>query len=175
MSGAHEAEFEHHVRTYIRVFLALMGLTILTVGAKYLNIPIVSITIFIALAIASVKASLVALFFMHLSAERRIIYVMLVLMILCVVGLFLLPTGMLTKPINGTGRSPYSIAKAIPVGSDHEHAGEAKAEEAPAPQGGAPAAGDTTAAAAATKGTDSGTRAATPAASSETTAAKGDH
>ncbi|MEK8023898.1 MAG: cytochrome C oxidase subunit IV family protein [Candidatus Hydrogenedentota bacterium] len=132
---AHMHDFEHHKNLYIKIFAALMGLTVLTVGAKYLNIPIVSVTIFIAVLIAAIKASLVALFFMHLSAERKIIYVMLILMVLCVIGLFLLPTAMQHGPITGTTASPLSVAGSRANGAGHGRGGE----EAPLAAGTTPA------------------------------------
>jgi len=70
---AHAEEMDRHVRTYIMVFVALMLLTLATVGAWYfLKLSVVG-TIFVALAIASVKGSLVACFFMHLISEKKLI------------------------------------------------------------------------------------------------------
>ena len=56
---------EHIVspKVYIVIFLSLMVLTAATVGAAYVNLG--PFNIVIALAIATLKASLVVLFFMH--------------------------------------------------------------------------------------------------------------
>ncbi len=62
-----------HVKAYISVFVALGVLTIVTVAASYLEVPF-RVGIFLGLLIASVKASLVALIFMHLNDEKKIIY-----------------------------------------------------------------------------------------------------
>ena len=70
--GAHDVKKE--VRTYIAVFVALLVGTVLTVGAYYLHINSVAVTIALALFIASVKALLVAGYFMHLISERKMIY-----------------------------------------------------------------------------------------------------
>ena len=51
------------------VFGALLVLTLVTVGVSYLDLPEVE-TVVVALAIATAKASLVAMFFMHLKGER---------------------------------------------------------------------------------------------------------
>jgi cytochrome c oxidase subunit 4 len=75
------------VRGYIAVFGALLVLTIVTVGASYLDLPATP-TILVALAIASVKAALVAMFFMHLKSERPMVYWPLGLTAILVVGLF---------------------------------------------------------------------------------------
>jgi cytochrome c oxidase subunit 4 len=76
---AHASEdISKHVRTYLIVFVALMALTCLTVGVSYLHLATRE-AIFVALLIATIKGSLVALFFMHLIDERRLIYSVLVL------------------------------------------------------------------------------------------------
>ena len=56
---------EHIVppKVYVGIFLSLMVLTAATVAAAYVNLGPVNIVI--ALAIASVKATLVVLYFMH--------------------------------------------------------------------------------------------------------------
>jgi cytochrome c oxidase subunit IV len=56
---------EHIVppKVYVGIFLSLMVLTAATVGAAYVNLG--PLNIVIALAIASLKATLVVLYFMH--------------------------------------------------------------------------------------------------------------
>ena len=66
-----------HVKVYITVFIALLFGTLLTVGMYYFHFNSVAVTITIALFIATVKASLVAGFFMHLVSERKAIYAIL--------------------------------------------------------------------------------------------------
>ncbi|GIW48288.1 MAG: cytochrome-c oxidase [Deltaproteobacteria bacterium] len=62
---------EHHVgyTTYILVWLALIVLTGITVWVSYLHFGVFNIVV--ALLIASIKASLVALYFMHLKFEDK--------------------------------------------------------------------------------------------------------
>jgi cytochrome c oxidase subunit 4 len=55
-------------QTLVWVFLALMGLTILTVMATWVDLG--SLNIFIALGIAVIKGTLVVLYFMHLKYDR---------------------------------------------------------------------------------------------------------
>jgi cytochrome c oxidase subunit 4 len=62
------------VRTYLLVFGALIVGTILTVWASFINFGTPSMNIVVALIIATVKAGLVAGFFMHLLDERKLIY-----------------------------------------------------------------------------------------------------
>lgn len=57
-------------KTYIIVWIVLMVLTATTVYVSYLNFGIFNIII--ALVIASVKATIVALYFMHLKFEDSI-------------------------------------------------------------------------------------------------------
>ena len=61
------------VRGYLTVFATLLVLTLVTVAVSYLDLPVVP-TVVVAVAIASVKASLVAMFFMHLKGERPVVY-----------------------------------------------------------------------------------------------------
>ena len=55
-------------KTYATVLGALLVLTVITVSAAYVNFG--SMNMVIALVIASIKASLVGLFFMHLKNDR---------------------------------------------------------------------------------------------------------
>jgi len=64
----------HQGPSYLTIFLALMVLTAVTVGLFYINLGHVG-GIVAAMAIASCKATLVALYFMHLKFEVRSIYI----------------------------------------------------------------------------------------------------
>ena len=75
-SHSHEA-IKKHRKIYIGVFLALLIGTAITVGMYYVHFESMTRTVTIALVIATIKASLVAAFFMHLSNERKAIYSML--------------------------------------------------------------------------------------------------
>ena len=59
-------------RSYIIVWIALLVLTGVTWGVSYINLGLGNVTV--ALLIASVKAALVALFFMHLRYENRLVW-----------------------------------------------------------------------------------------------------
>ncbi len=72
--GAHGAdEIRKHVKVYWLIYLALLFLTGVTVGVSYIHLPIHE-AVLLALAVATIKGSLVGLFFMHLNAEKKIIY-----------------------------------------------------------------------------------------------------
>src|ERR1700756_2175419 len=65
---------QQHVRKYKIVFCALIVGTVVTVGASYLPIESVALTVAIALFIACIKGFLVAGYFMHLMSEKKMIY-----------------------------------------------------------------------------------------------------
>ena len=90
MSSEHSTEsIQEHIRVYIMVFGALGILTVVTVLASYLEIS-TSEGIFLALIIASVKASLVAGYFKHLITERNtIIWILILTVVFFFVMLFL--------------------------------------------------------------------------------------
>lgn len=72
----HSADISSHVRGYMIVGAALLIGTILTVWASYIDLGH-HWNIVLALVIATVKASLVVLFFMHLISEKQMIYTVL--------------------------------------------------------------------------------------------------
>jgi cytochrome c oxidase subunit 4 len=65
-------EHDSGIRTYIVVWGALIVLTAVTVAVSYVHLGLMNVVV--ALLIASVKASLVALFFMHLRYESRLVW-----------------------------------------------------------------------------------------------------
>jgi cytochrome c oxidase subunit 4 len=91
MSHLSPEAVKHHVKIYIRVFAALAVLTMITVGVSYLHLATVPAVV-LALSIAILKASLVALFFMHLAGERKIIYAILALTVFFFVFLLIYPS-----------------------------------------------------------------------------------
>ena len=61
------------VRGYMVVFGALLALTVVTVAVSYLHLPETP-AVFIGIGIALIKASLVAMYFMHLKGEKPMVY-----------------------------------------------------------------------------------------------------
>jgi cytochrome c oxidase subunit 4 len=76
-------------RTYIFIWLALLILTVVTWLVSYVNLGLMNVVA--AMFIASLKASLVALFFMHLRHENRLVW-----------AFALFPLGFLLLIIGGT-------------------------------------------------------------------------
>ena len=92
--GHSQAAAHHHV-PYFAIFGLLVVLTIVTVAVAF--IPAVAhgpewLKVLVALIIASIKAAFVALFFMHLKFEGKMIYfivgVPLVLTVILIAALF---------------------------------------------------------------------------------------
>jgi cytochrome c oxidase subunit IV len=70
-------DISRHVKIYVTVFIALLVGTVITVAMNYMHFDSMALTVTIALFIATVKAFLVAGFFMHLISEKKAIYAML--------------------------------------------------------------------------------------------------
>lgn len=63
-----------HRRIYWAVGTALLVGTVITVLARYLDFNSVALTVAVAMFIASIKAFLVAGYFMHLISEKKMVY-----------------------------------------------------------------------------------------------------
>lgn len=79
-------------RTYFIVGTALLILTAITVGASYIDLGSIFVNVVVAMLIASVKATLVLLFFMHMKYESKLVWMF---GILYPILLFALMTGMI--------------------------------------------------------------------------------
>ena len=89
--GETDAEaIEKHVRSYLAVFATLGLLTIVTVAISYIDMP-TPFAIAVAVTVASVKASLVAAYFMHLISEKKVIHYLLLICAAFLVVLFAIP------------------------------------------------------------------------------------
>jgi len=84
------AHLDSHLRAAYVVFGALLLLTGATVGASYLHLP-TKPAIILCLVIATIKGSLVALWFMHLISERKLIHYVLALTVVFFFTLLLIP------------------------------------------------------------------------------------
>ena len=70
---------KHHIPVYRNVFIALLILTVCTVGASYIDFSYAWIGLLVGLLIAFAKGYLVASQFMHLNSEKKWIYGILIL------------------------------------------------------------------------------------------------
>ena len=90
MTDSHKAHAPN-VKLYLLMFGVLMVLTVVTVLVSWLHLP-PGPAIAVGLAIATLKASLVASFFMHLKGERTLIYGLLGVTVVAMFILFIIPT-----------------------------------------------------------------------------------
>jgi cytochrome c oxidase subunit 4 len=114
-----EAAVRQSVRTYLMIGVGLLVFTGITVAANLVHLP-VHWAIVVALIIASIKGSMVASVFMHLSHEKQWIYGALLLTVVFFVVLMSVPsfTGM-----DSIG-TPVHVKHAAPVAAGHqEHQG----------------------------------------------------
>ena len=109
-------EVNRHVKVYLGVFASLLVLTGLTVGIAFIDLGH-EINIVFALLIATAKASLVGLFFMHLKWERKSIYSLLVLVFFFFLALIGLTLGGYWDTTRGAEH--HLVAVEIPLIAEH--------------------------------------------------------
>lgn len=86
----HAADIDRQVRVYVTVFVALMVLTIVTVAISRVHLPVHQ-AVAAALLVATIKGTLVACYFMHLIAEKKLILGVLALTVVFFLVLLALP------------------------------------------------------------------------------------
>jgi cytochrome c oxidase subunit 4 len=70
----HEHDVSKHVKKYLMVGALLLVFTAITVALSYVDFGSVKANIAVGMLVATFKATLVAMIFMHLSAEKQLIY-----------------------------------------------------------------------------------------------------
>ena len=87
-----QAEKEHKIIAdswYVKIWLALLILTGITVSVSYLDMQ--KFTVFTAMLIATIKASLVLLYFMHIRYEKPF-YIYMITAVLAIYAIFIFLT-----------------------------------------------------------------------------------
>jgi caa(3)-type oxidase subunit IV len=79
---------QKHVKGYLMVGAMLLAFTAITVALSYVDFGTRKANIGVAMLVATLKAGLVGAIFMHLAAEKRLIYRVLVFTGFFVLGLF---------------------------------------------------------------------------------------
>ena len=86
--GSHDDHVAGHVKKYLMVGALLLVFTILTVFLSYVDFGSHKANMAIGMLVATFKAGLVAAIFMHLNAERKLIYRILIFTVFFVAALF---------------------------------------------------------------------------------------
>jgi cytochrome c oxidase subunit 4 len=68
----HAVDPKKEAHSYVITLCTLLFLTVVTVGASYIHFGSGTVNIVIALTIATIKASIVSLFFMHLLHDKPV-------------------------------------------------------------------------------------------------------
>lgn len=127
MADTHSDDFPHDlghivpVKTYTTIFGILLFLTIVTVWVAQFDFGVLNI--FIAVAIATVKATLVAMFFMHLKYENSITYMYVffpIFLLFLLIGLVFIDNPFRINAKTGqVGREGF-VASEYEVKADHD-------------------------------------------------------
>ncbi len=83
-------EIQKSVKKYLWIGALLIVFTVITVGLSYVELPTHGLNILVGMIVATFKASLVALIFMHLNHESSLIYKILAFTAAFVLALFIL-------------------------------------------------------------------------------------
>ena len=82
----HTEPMPHHHVNYVLIFGILVVLTIVTVAVAFVRFQNELVNLLLAMLVASIKAACVALYFMHLKFEGKLIYLILIVpLILCII------------------------------------------------------------------------------------------
>jgi cytochrome c oxidase subunit 4 len=86
----HDHDVSKHVKKYLMVGATLLFFTIVTVALSYVDLGSMKVNMAVGMLVATFKAGLVAAIFMHLSAERQLIYRILIFTAFFAAALFFL-------------------------------------------------------------------------------------
>lgn len=119
----HAEAHPDHTKVYLAVFFALLVLTVVTFSVSRLHL-MRPLAITIGLTIATIKASLVALYFMHLVSEKTLIRSVLGIALVGLVALVMLPWMDITKSFGASTQvaaaEHHGAAAAQPQAAPHE-------------------------------------------------------
>lgn len=108
--NAHHDDHRPNVGLYVKVFAALMVLTVVTVAISKLHMPRPQ-AIALGLFVASIKATLVGALFMHLWGEKKLIHKFLYVTVACAAILIL--------PLIDCALIVRQVTERVSVGEQH--------------------------------------------------------
>ncbi|MFO1484289.1 MAG: cytochrome C oxidase subunit IV family protein [Verrucomicrobiaceae bacterium] len=83
-------EIQKSLKKYLIIGATLIVFTVITVWLSYVELPTHGLNILVGMIVATFKAALVALIFMHLNHERSLIYKVLAFTTVFAIALFIL-------------------------------------------------------------------------------------
>lgn len=83
-------EIQKSIKKYLWIGVILGVFTVITVGLSYVELPSHSLNMLVGMIVATFKAALVGLIFMHLNHERPLIYKVLAFTTVFALAIFLL-------------------------------------------------------------------------------------
>jgi caa(3)-type oxidase subunit IV len=102
-------EIQKSVKKYLIIGTVLIVFTVITVGLSYVELPTHGMNIMVGMIVATFKAALVALIFMHLNHERSTIYKILAFTFVFALVLFVLFHFTHNDPLVFTGFDSTSV------------------------------------------------------------------
>jgi cytochrome c oxidase subunit IV len=114
MSHDSPEEIRRTIRKFMMVGAALIVLTGVTVAVSYVHLESIYARVAVALLVAGIKGSLVALVFMHLTAEKMWVYFSLALTAMFVALVFALPAWTEGDHIVGSRPNKWSAGVEAP-------------------------------------------------------------
>jgi caa(3)-type oxidase subunit IV len=114
--NADPVELQKHVKKYLFIGALLIFFTGITVWLSFVELPTHSMNIIVGMIVATFKAALVALIFMHLNHERPLIYKVLAFTVALCIVLFVLFVMANSDPLvdRGFEKPLQSIEQAAP-------------------------------------------------------------
>jgi cytochrome c oxidase subunit IV len=114
----HNMQEHHGAGRYVVIWIALLILTVVTVLTGRMHLP--DYGLLLALIIATVKGTLVALYFMHLSEHQganRLVFGVSIVFVVLLIGFALMDLGTRFRLANPPG-SQYSDLQAVDIGAN---------------------------------------------------------
>jgi cytochrome c oxidase subunit 4 len=111
----HTEPTPHHQVKYVWIFVMLVILTAVTLLVSFYRFDNELVNVLLALIVATTKAALVAMFFMHLKFEGKLIYALLLVPVgLCIMlVLALIPDVFMTDPVRNAASSSMHLFNPI--------------------------------------------------------------
>ena len=118
-------DMNHHIKVYRKVFITLLILTGVTVGASYYDFGgIVWLAVGVGLLIAFIKGYLVAANFMHLNNEKKVIYMSLAMTVGFFIVLFFMPLLWHNDALKSPDNIPKTNGNILKEIDDHHDYGD---------------------------------------------------